>query len=691
MTAQPTASTGAPLRFDWSPQERAQVLQAANRLQARAVQGGPAWVTLLWWLGIVGTMWLASQLTRSVASGGLQTVLNITAGIVPLALWVALMGRRARAIATTRLGDFLGVQFDDKGLYVESSDGATRYDWCAVHHAEHHGPFVFIHLRGLMLVAIPLRVFAAAGVHADQFIIDINARAHAAAHASMPIVEAGTVVTATGIAPPGSRTPETESVVAAAPSYATPGFTTGSSYWRALFTNVVAGFGMAVFAQRAVRQLHASGAQVVGLLTVAVLLGLMFDFARVGVNGQFQLWGLRGMLLSLAITLTVGATVAITLDASRALARIAVAIAALLVAFQLPGAALETLHAWASRTDKASMQGLFYLEWAVWLWFVVAQAVASIRAAIAAGAQPAPHLRNAAGVAVVLLVATMQWLFRSDASLWTPRADAAAADSHSARQMMAAATEAVLYKQPQLLQATLDAVQPGRRGVTELYYIGFAGAGYQDVFLNEVTGAEKVLHDRFHAQGRGALLVNARRTPLERPFANATSLQQALTTIAAKMNRDEDVLLLFMTSHGSSKHELEVEMWPYRFDAITPQKLRALLDSSGIRHRVVVISACYSGGFVAPLMSPDTLIVTAAHAERTSFGCGDGQVWTYFGEAYFAHGLASTGSFERAFEAATPRVTERELREQREPSQPQIWVGERIREKLSTLEATIRR
>jgi hypothetical protein len=39
--------------------------------------------------------------------------------------------------------------------------------------------------------------------------------------------------------------------------------------------------------------------------------------------------------------------------------------------------------------------------------------------------------------------------------------------------------------------------------------------------------------------------------------------------------------------------------------------------------------------FVPALADARTLVITAAAADRPSFGCEDGATWTYFGDAFF--------------------------------------------------------
>jgi len=227
---------------------------------------------------------------------------------------------------------------------------------------------------------------------------------------------------------------------------------------------------------------------------------------------------------------------------------------------------------------------------------------------------------------------------------------------------------------------------PGRPGVTELYSIAFAGSSSEDVFLNEAQGVNELMADLFDTGPRSIVLANSVKHPDEAPFATVTALQRALSTVAERMDENEDVLFLFLTAHGSPDSTLEVSLPPYHFESLTPQRLRGLLDESGIRYRIVVISACYSGGFVRPLAGPDTLVITASRADRPSFGCKDGEDWTDFGRAYFKEALPATGSFEGALRRARELIAKREADRKLTPSEPQISVGEGIREHLQQLQ-----
>jgi hypothetical protein len=251
------------------------------------------------------------------------------------------------------------------------------------------------------------------------------------------------------------------------------------------------------------------------------------------------------------------------------------------------------------------------------------------------------------------------------------------------------ATESAFYRQPEVLARELDSVQPRRAGVVNVFLVAMAGYGREDVFMREVESVAELFRERFDAGGHVVRLVNNPTSILDTPIASRTSLRAALERVAQVMDRDEDVLVLFMTSHGSQDHRFALQLGQMQFEDLGPAMVKGLLDDAGIKNRVVIVSTCYSGGFVPSLAGPDTLVITAAAADRTSFGCGNEFDWTYFGDAFFNDALRKTHSFERAFEMARPAIEARERKEQFDPSNPQLSEGSRIAERLARLESRL--
>ncbi|WP_058195968.1 C13 family peptidase [Xanthomonas translucens] len=234
------------------------------------------------------------------------------------------------------------------------------------------------------------------------------------------------------------------------------------------------------------------------------------------------------------------------------------------------------------------------------------------------------------------------------------------------------------------LRKALAALQQQRPGSTDLYVVGFAGDASEDVFRNETHYLRQLFAQRFGAAGRIVTLINHADNlgaHAYAPQASYDNLADTLQRIGKLMDRREDALLLFLTSHGTEQHELYVQFGPGEdadYDTITPKELRGLLDAAGIRNRVIVLSACYSGGFVPALKSPDTLIITAARRDRPSFGCGNTASATYFGRAWLIDALARTTDFVESYRLATAEITAREQAQGEAPSYPQLYVGARI-------------
>lgn len=250
-------------------------------------------------------------------------------------------------------------------------------------------------------------------------------------------------------------------------------------------------------------------------------------------------------------------------------------------------------------------------------------------------------------------------------------------------------TEAAFYAQPELLADMLNNVQPQRPTIHDWYFMGVAGHGEQDVFRSEIELTKDYFDHQFGTAGRSVELINNANTLSALPIASKTSIERALQSIAKKMDVNEDVLFLTLTSHGGDK-VIEMSNPPLALDNVDAKWLRQSLDKSGIKWRVIVVSACYSGSFINELKSPYTLVITASAANKSSFGCSNEAEYTYFGQAFFAESLPKLRRFQPAFEAASKRIAEREKMMGFEPSEPQLVMGEAIKAKLPEFENSLK-
>ena len=222
-------------------------------------------------------------------------------------------------------------------------------------------------------------------------------------------------------------------------------------------------------------------------------------------------------------------------------------------------------------------------------------------------------------------------------------------------------------------QSVLAAQRPG---IVDTYILSFGLWGPQSVFESEARGAARVLEATLDAKRRSIVRFNTK----SRAGATPEALFAAAEVVRRTIDPQEDVVVLVLTSHGSPEG---IGLVAGRNSALMrPGDAAKLLDATGAQHRVLIVSACYSGIFAKALANPRTLVITAASADRPSFGCRDGATWTYFGDAFFNRALRTEPSLDRAFATARGLVAAREKQENYDPSNPQIAGGEEVLARL---------
>ena len=276
-------------------------------------------------------------------------------------------------------------------------------------------------------------------------------------------------------------------------------------------------------------------------------------------------------------------------------------------------------------------------------------------------------------------------MFTTIATLFTWQVSIKEQPIWKVEEVPASLSETAFYSQSHLLNKALEQIQFGEFAQTHWYFLGVAGASYQDVFKFEIDRIKEQFDTRFGTFGRSIELVNNPSSINEIPIASKTSVDLALRKIGQQMNRESDVLFLYMTSHGLP-NRFEMENEPIDLDDVNPKWLRDTLDKSGIRWKVIVISACYSGSFVSALQSPDTLIITASAADRASFGCSNEADYTYFGRAFFDQAMREQHSLKGAFQQASETVAKWESAQGFDPSEPQWVIGKNMELMLPQLE-----
>ena len=243
------------------------------------------------------------------------------------------------------------------------------------------------------------------------------------------------------------------------------------------------------------------------------------------------------------------------------------------------------------------------------------------------------------------------------------------------------------------LDASLAALAPQRPGVVDSYVISIAFDS-DPVFGKEAREAGRVLSRRYNAQGRTLVLAGPDGVSADEagtiPKGSIHAFDIALASLAEVMDRSEDVLIIYTTSHGVPPG-LTYHYGDSGYGILSPQHFRDSLTELGIKKRVLILSACFSGVFVPYLASSDTAILTAAAFNRSSFGCKAENDWTFFGDALINNALRKPQSLGDAAKEAHKSIADWEGRLELRPSLPQLLIGEGAKDWLPALEAGIPR
>jgi hypothetical protein len=236
------------------------------------------------------------------------------------------------------------------------------------------------------------------------------------------------------------------------------------------------------------------------------------------------------------------------------------------------------------------------------------------------------------------------------------------------------------------LSAALDALQPQRRGVVDAYVVSIA-LDSDFVFGREAREAGRVLARRYDAAGRTLVLAGSDGTGASAlPGGSLHALALALARVAELMDRREDALVLYVTTHGIPAG-IVYHDGDEGYGLLTPARLAAELDGLGLRNRLLILSACYSGAFVPALKSDGTALFTAAAADRTSFGCAADNDWTFFGDAMINRALRKPQPLAEASGEAVALIAAWERSKGYKPSMPQVGIGGGVAAWLKPLEA----
>jgi len=431
-------------------------------------------------------------------------------------------------------------------------------------------------------------------------------------------------------------------------------------------------------------------AALVGWALTAFTVELVLSLANAGDTPRFDIYGLNALIAWRATLLLVGvffvpaAWRATVLSASLALSTL-VGLAGVLTPValsHLPPVDLEKVWGIEARYSSGAFTAL-YVVWAFGALFALFRSVVATRRG---------SILRAAGYFVATFAVTYFFphlpVFAppdfqiASANIWEAKRAAAIEQVEAQRPRIDAGQLALA--QPALLDAAVSRLMPPRQGATGIYTIGIAGYSGEDVFIKELNGGLSALAQTLPIEGHALRLANHFSLLGAVPLASMQNFAAAIHAVAHIMNREEDVLLLFMTSHGTPEG-FALAMEEIGATTLRPDQVASVLDAEGIKNRIVIVSACFSGAFVKPLMNDNTIVLTASDANSTSFGCSNEREWTYFGDALFNHTLRPGKTLEQAFDEAKTMIAGWESDNKLPPSNPQASFGSALVAKLQPL------
>jgi Peptidase C13 family len=200
-----------------------------------------------------------------------------------------------------------------------------------------------------------------------------------------------------------------------------------------------------------------------------------------------------------------------------------------------------------------------------------------------------------------------------------------------------------------------------------------AGDGGLRVFDNGVAGIAAWLRDTGGVEPDQVTRLSASAAVIARQQAEPASWHHVMQAIEALKPAPGQACLVFITSHGIKREGVALS---YDDSVLSPAALdRALAAGCGDAPTVAIVSACYSGSFAQlPMARANRIVLTAARADRPSFGCGAGEAYTFFDQCLL-RGLDHGSRWREVFAATRSCVEQRESREDEVPSMPQGWFG----------------
>ena len=219
---------------------------------------------------------------------------------------------------------------------------------------------------------------------------------------------------------------------------------------------------------------------------------------------------------------------------------------------------------------------------------------------------------------------------------------------------------------------TLSAAETGGTAQPRWHAVLVAG----DASLEVWDRAVERMASGLQGAGRLASLrrFSARRENLA-AGAEPAIRKPVLAAIAGLRPAPGEACLVFLTMHGAPGRGLAFAAEP---GFLTPTQLDAALSQGcGQAPSFIIASGCFTGGFAAqPMARPNRVVLTAARADRSSFGCAPEFALTVFDRCLLDSLDAAPPTAAALAKASAECVAQEEQRQSMTPpSEPQTAIG----------------
>ena len=218
---------------------------------------------------------------------------------------------------------------------------------------------------------------------------------------------------------------------------------------------------------------------------------------------------------------------------------------------------------------------------------------------------------------------------------------------------------------------------PGGRAAApsgEQWQVVLVAGDYAEPVFDNATRAVKRLLSRHHIPDANIHRLSARPGD---PSIEPATASRLLRRIAGLPVQPGGRCLVFITSHGQRGKGIWLA---HSGEVLRPEALaQALAGGCGAVPTIVIVSGCYAGSFATrPMTARNRIILPAARADRSSFGCQVDRTYTVFDQCLL-EALPLAPTWRAAFGDIHACVRRRERELSAVPSLPQASFGAAVR------------